>query len=75
MLGSKPSFRKSTFFNLKVPEKNPQENNEKYIYFRYQYIYLQMYRIIIQKIEPCFFLHMTHFFIFEFAIPIINLNS
>lgn len=32
MLGSKPSFRKSTFFNLKVPEKNPQENDEKYIY-------------------------------------------
>lgn len=55
MLGSKPSFRKSTFFNLKVPEKKNQENDEKYIYFRYQYIYLQMYRIIIQKIDLVFF--------------------
>lgn len=31
MLGLKPSFRKSTFFNLKVPEKNPQENSEMFL--------------------------------------------
>lgn len=55
MLGSKPSFRKSTFFNLKVPEKKNQENNEKYIYFRYQYFYLQIKRIIIQKVHLVFF--------------------
>lgn len=75
MLGSKPSFRKSTFFNLKVPEKKPKKTMK--------YIYILQIPVLLfadkknnnSKNTPCFFLHVTHFFIFEFAIPFnINLN-